>query len=144
MSQSFARAQVLGNVGGDPVYQVSSNGYAIAKFSIASTSRHKSGPNGTYVDHTSWHNAVVFDKLAELVRERVKKGDRLLIDGRLNVSSWDDKETAKKRFRTDIIVEDISLLSPRTDTSSGGAVAHSAAVPQTSDELGNDSIDDVF
>jgi single stranded DNA-binding protein len=81
--RQFAKAQIPGHAGGDPVFQVSSNGYAIAKFSVATNEQKKNTQTGEYTENTSWHNAVAFDKLAEVVRDRVYKGDRVLFEGRL-------------------------------------------------------------
>jgi single-strand DNA-binding protein len=67
MSKSFAKTQILGHAGGNPVFQISSNGYAVAKFSVATNEQRKNTQTGEYVEHTSWHNVVAFDKLAEVV-----------------------------------------------------------------------------
>jgi single-strand DNA-binding protein len=131
MSKSFAKAQILGHAGGDPVFQVSSNGYAVAKFSVATNEQRKNTQTGEYVEHASWHNVVAFDKLAEVVRDRVHKGDRVLFEGRLSTSNWEDKQSGQKRYRTDIIVTDISLLTPAPEPHSGATAAPAAANDST-------------
>ena len=127
MSKSFAKTQILGHAGGNPVFQISSNGYAVAKFSVATNEQRKNTQTGEYVEYTSWHNVVAFDKLAEVVRDHVHKGDRVLFDGRLTTSSWEDKQTGQKRYRTDIIVTDISLLTPAPEPHAGATAGPGAA-----------------
>ena len=77
-------------------------------------------PQGNWQDRTEWHNLVAFTRLAEIVRDYVKKGSKLYVEGKIQTRSWDDKETGAKRYRTEIIVNDISLLSGREEGGSGG------------------------
>jgi single-strand DNA-binding protein len=67
---------------------------------------------------------VAFKRTAEIVRDYVKKGSKLYIEGKIQTRSWDDKETGAKRYRTEIIVNDLSLLSGRED---GGAYNRSSS-----------------
>jgi single-strand DNA-binding protein len=90
----------------------------VASFGLATTERQKDG-SGNWTDKTEWHNLVAFTKLAEIVRDYVKKGSKLYIEGRLNTRSWEDKDTKKKVYRTEIIVNDLSLLSAREEGSGG-------------------------
>jgi single-strand DNA-binding protein len=94
---------------------------------VATNEQRKNTQTGEYVEYTSWHNVVAFDKLAEVVRDRVHKGDRVLFDGRLTTSSWEDKQTGQKRYRTDIIVTDISLLTPAPEPQAGARAVPGAA-----------------
>jgi single-strand DNA-binding protein len=82
----------------------------VANFSIATTDRIK-GQDGQFTDKTEWHNLVAFQRTAEIIRDYVKKGNKLYIEGRLQTSSWDDKTTGQKKYKTEIIVSDLSLLS---------------------------------
>ncbi len=59
-----------------------------------------------------WHNLVAYGRGAEILRDYVTKGSKLSIEGRLQTRSWDDKESGKKVYRTEIVVNEISLLSP--------------------------------
>jgi single-strand DNA-binding protein len=72
------------------------------------------------VDKTEWHNVVAYGRTAEIVRDYVKKGKELFIEGRLQTRSWDDKETGAKKSRTEIIVNEMTLLG-----GSGGGGARS-------------------
>jgi len=91
----------------------------VANFTLATSDRFQD-PQGNWQDRTEWHNLVAFKRLAEIVRDYVKKGSKLYIEGKIQTRSWDDKETGAKRYRTEIIVNDLSLLSGRDDGQSGG------------------------
>ena len=88
------------------------SGQPVANFSIATSERFKD-QQGNWQDRTEWHNMTAYGKLAEIVRDYVKKGSKLYAEGRLTTRSWDDKESGKKVYRTEIVVGDISLLSGR-------------------------------
>ena len=120
MAKSVNKVILLGNVGKDPEIKVLPSGQPVANFSIATSDRFKD-QQGHFQDRTEWHNITAYGKLAEIVRDYVKKGNKLYIEGRLTTRSWDDKETNKKVYRTEIVVADLSLLSGRgEDGGSGG------------------------
>jgi single-strand DNA-binding protein len=122
MAKSVNKVILLGNVGKDPEIRATAGGMTVANFSIATTDRIK-GQDGQFTDKTEWHNLVAFQRTAEIVRDYVKKGNKLYIEGRLQTSSWDDKTTGQKKYKTEIIVSDLSLLSGRGEgggESSGG------------------------
>jgi single-strand DNA-binding protein len=119
MAKSVNKVILLGNVGKDPEIRATAGGMTVANFSIATTDRIK-GADGQYTDKTEWHNLVAFQRTAEIVRDYVKKGNKLYIEGRLSTSSWDDKATGQKKYKTEIIVGDLSLLSGRGEGGEGG------------------------
>jgi single-strand DNA-binding protein len=90
----------------------------VANFSIATSERIK-GADGQWTDKTEWHSLVAFQRTAEIIRDYVKKGTKLYIEGRLQTSSWDDKTSGQKKYRTEIIVGDLSLLSGRGEGEGG-------------------------
>ena len=112
MAKSVNKVILLGNVGKDPEIRSTASGMIVANFSIATTDRIK-GQDGQFTDKTEWHNLVAFQRTAEIVRDYVKKGNKLYIEGRLQTSSWDDKTSGQKKYKTEIIVSDLSLLSGR-------------------------------
>jgi single-strand DNA-binding protein len=119
MAKSVNKVILLGNVGKDPEMRSTGGGTLVANFTLATSDRQKDG-QGNWQDRTEWHNLVAFTRLAEIVRDYVKKGSKLYVEGKIQTRSWDDKETGAKRYRTEIIVNDLSLLSGREDGSSGG------------------------
>ncbi len=122
MAKSVNKVILLGNVGKDPEIRSTGGGTMVANFGLATTDRTKDA-QGNWQDRTEWHNIVAYGRLAEIVRDYVKKGHKLFIEGRITTRNWDDKEHAgRKVYRTEIIVNDLSLLSGREEgaASSGG------------------------
>ena len=118
MAKSVNKVILLGNVGKDPEIRSTGGGTMVANFSLATSDRFQDA-QGNWQDRTEWHNLVAFKRLAEIVRDYVKKGSKLYIEGKIQTRSWDDKETGAKRYKTEILVNDLSLLSGRDDTAGG-------------------------
>lgn len=128
MAKSVNKVILIGNLGKDPEIKYTPSGTAVAKFSLATNERYKDKA-GEWQDRTEWHNIVAWQRLAEIVGEYVKKGSKVYIEGRLQTSSWDDKESGQKKYRTEVIANDLVLLSGRGegDEASGGSRAFSRA-----------------
>ena len=112
MAKSVNKVTLLGNLGKDPEVKFLPSGSAVANFSIATTDRHKDKA-GEWQDRTEWHNVVAYARTAEIIRDYVKKGNKIYVEGRLTTRSWDDKDTGKKVYRTEIVINDVTLLSGR-------------------------------
>ena len=110
---------LIGNLGKDPEVKYTPQGTAVAKFTLATNERYKDKA-GEWQDRTEWHNLKAFKRTAEIVRDYVKKGSKLYIEGKISTNSWDDKETGQKKYRTEILVNELVLLSGR-DEGSGGS-----------------------
>jgi single-strand DNA-binding protein len=125
--KSVNKVILIGNLGKDPEVKYTPGGMPIAKFTIATNERYKD-KDGQWQDRTEWHNVVAFQRLAEIVGEYLKKGSKAYIEGSLRTSSWDDKETGQKRYKTEIIANDLVLLSGRGEGGdSGGGRARAAS-----------------
>jgi single-strand DNA-binding protein len=112
MAKSINRVQLLGFVGKDVEIKSSNGGTTIANLDLATNDRYKD-QSGNWQDRTEWHHLVAFKKTAEIIRDYVKSGSKLHIDGKLQTRSWDDKDSGKKMYRTEIIVRDVILLSAK-------------------------------
>ena len=120
MAKGVNKVLLLGNVGKDPEIRASQGGMTIASFTLATADRQKD-QTGQWTDKTEWHNLVAFGRTAEIVRDYVKKGTQLFIEGKIQTRSWDDKESGQKKYRTEILVNDMSLLGGRGAEGGGGA-----------------------
>jgi single-strand DNA-binding protein len=119
MAKSVNKVILLGNVGKDPEIRSTGGGTMVATFGLATSERSKD-PQGNWQDRTEWHNIVAYARLAEIIRDYVKKGSKLFIEGRLQTRNWEDKEHAgRKVYRTEIVASDLSLLSARDDAGGG-------------------------
>jgi single-strand DNA-binding protein len=112
MAKSVNKVILVGNLGKDPEVKFLPNGQAVANFGVATSERFKD-KSGEWQDRTEWHNVTAYARTAEIVRDYVKKGQKIYIEGRLTTRSWDDKDTGKKVYRTEIVVNDLVLLSGR-------------------------------
>jgi single-strand DNA-binding protein len=112
MAKSVNKVILLGNIGKDPDIKVLPSGQPVANFGLATSERYKD-QQGNWQDRTEWHNLTAYGKLAEIVRDYVKKGNKIYAEGRLTTRSWDDKDSGKKVYRTEIVVAEITLLSGR-------------------------------
>lgn len=109
MAKSVNKVILVGNLGKDPEIKYTPSGIPVAKFSLATNERFKD-KQGEWQDRTEWHNIVAWQRLAEIVGEYVSKGSKLYIEGKLQTSSWEDKQSGEKKYRTEIVANDIVLL----------------------------------
>ncbi len=119
MPKSVNKVILLGNLGKDPEVKYTPQGTAVAKITVATNERFKD-KSGTWQDRTEWHNVVLWQRLAEIAGEYLKKGGKVYIEGRLQTRSWDDKQTNQKKYMTEIVANDLVLLSGRGDAGGGG------------------------
>jgi single-strand DNA-binding protein len=127
MARSVNKVILLGNVGKDPEIRATPSGTMVATFGLATSDRQKDA-QGNWQDRTEWHNLVAFSRTAEIVRDYVKKGAKLYIEGALRTSNWDDKQSGQKRYKTEIIVNELVLLTGREE-GAGGAGGYSRQAP---------------
>jgi single-strand DNA-binding protein len=113
--KSVNKVMLIGNLGKDPEVKYTPSGVPVAKFSLATSERYK-GKSGEWQDRTEWHNIIAWQRLAEIVGEYVKKGSKIYIEGRLQTSSWEDKQSGEKKYRTEIVASDLVLLSGGRDS----------------------------
>jgi single-strand DNA-binding protein len=130
MAKGVNKVFLLGNVGKDPEMRATAGGMTIANFTLATADRQKDA-QGNWQDRTEWHNLVAFQRTAEIVRDYVKKGTQLFIEGKIQSRSWDDKETGQKRYKTEILVNDLTLLGKPGGGEGGGSYAKSNTAPYT-------------
>lgn len=125
MAKGVNKVLLLGNVGKDPEIRASQGGMTIASFSLATADRQKD-QSGQWVDKTEWHNLVAFGRTAEIVRDYVKKGTQLFVEGKIQTRDWVDKESGQKKYRTEILINDMSLLGGRPGEGGGSYERQSA------------------
>jgi single-strand DNA-binding protein len=139
MARSINKAILVGNVGKDPEIKFLPSGSAVANFGLATSERFKD-KSGEFQERTEWHNIVAYQRTAEIIRDYVKKGSKLYIEGRIQTRSWDD-QSGKKQYRTEIVVNDLVLLSGRGEGgesggySRGGSNSYDQRQPAQSDDL---------
>jgi single-strand DNA-binding protein len=80
---------------------------------------------------------VAWQRLAEIVGEYVKKGSKIYIEGRIQTSSWEDKQSGEKKYRTEIVANDLVLLSGRGEGDGEGRSSRGPSAPASSDQRGH-------
>jgi single-strand DNA-binding protein len=126
MAKSVNKVILVGHLGKDPEVKYTPSGTPVAKFSLATNERYKD-KEGNWQDRTEWHNIVAWQRTAEIVGEYCKKGSQVYLEGRLRTDSWDDKQTGQKKYRTEIVVNDLVLLGGRSEGEGGSAGRSRAA-----------------
>lgn len=142
---SVNKVIVIGNTGKDPEVRYTPSGAAICNLTLATSRKWKNKESGDMQEETEWHRVVLYDRLAEVAGEYVKKGKPVYIEGRLKTRKWQDKE-GKDNYTTEIVAESLQLLGGREDASSKPATpaARPAAAPKTPAKTGGgfDDMDD--
>ena len=118
MAKSVNKVILVGNVGQDPEVKYTAGGVPVAKLSLATNERFKD-KNDAWQDRTEWHSVVAWQRLAEIVGEYVRKGSKLYVEGKLQTSTWEDKQSGERKYRTEIVAWDIVLLGSRDNGPEG-------------------------
>ena len=119
MSRSLNKVMLIGNVGSDPEIRTTGGGTKVAKFSLA-TNRTWNDKNGQKQEKTEWHRLTAWDRMADLIEQYVKKGDRLYVEGSLEYSQTEDDKGGKPRYWTDIVLREMVMLGGAQGGGSGG------------------------
>lgn len=115
------KAILIGNVGRDPNVRYFEGGRAVAQVTLATTERGYTLQNGTVVpDRTEWHNLVFRNGMAQTVEKYVHKGDKLYVEGKIFTRSYDD-QSGIKRYVTEIYVDEMEMLTPKSNQSAPAA-----------------------
>jgi single-strand DNA-binding protein len=119
MGKSVNKVILLGHAGKDPEVHILRSG-TLVNLSLATSEGYKDN-RGEWQERTEWHNLVGYQRIAEILRDYVRKGSRILVEGELRTRSWEDRESGQRKFRTEVLVHEVSLLShgPATNGANG-------------------------
>lgn len=123
MAKGFNKVILMGNLTRDVEIRTTPNGQSVANFSLA-VSRSWRGQDGQTQEQTSFINCVAWGKPGEVIAQYVKKGSPLLVSGRLDQRSYDDKD-GNKRTAVEVIVEDFNFVSGGARDENAGATSSS-------------------
>ncbi|MEK7811353.1 MAG: single-stranded DNA-binding protein [Pseudomonadota bacterium] len=113
---SVNKVILVGRLGKDPETRYMTSGEAVTNVTLA-TSENWKDKAGEKQEKTEWHNLVFYRRLAEVAGEYLKKGSQVYVEGKIQTRKWQDKETGKDRYTTEIIVNEMQMLGSK----SGGA-----------------------
>ncbi|UCC43979.1 MAG: single-stranded DNA-binding protein [Candidatus Zixiibacteriota bacterium] len=121
---SVNKVILIGRLGKDPELKYTPGGRAVCNFSMA-TSERWTGQDGQKNESTTWHNIVAWGKQAEIMKEYLRKGREVYVEGRIDNRSYDDKE-GNKRYISEVVVQQFRFIGSRE---SGEAAPNSAGPP---------------
>jgi len=127
MARGINKVILIGNLGQDPEVRYMPSGSAVLNISLATSESWRDKQSGEQQDRTEWHKLVFYAKLAEIVGQYLKKGAKIYVEGRLQTSKWQDKNSGADRYSTEIIVSDMQMLDGRGE---GGNMSSAAPRPQ--------------
>lgn len=118
---SVNKVILVGNLGADPEMRYMPSGDPIANLRVATTDSYKDKASGEKKETTEWHRVVMFNRLAEIAGQYLKKGSQVYLEGRLQTRKWTDKE-GQERYSTEVVCNEMKMLGKREG---GGAPSNS-------------------
>lgn len=129
MAMSLNRVQLIGNLTRDPELRQVPGGQTVASFSIA-TNFSWTDSSGQKQDKPEFHNIVAWRKLAEIVGQYLRKGSKVFVEGRMQTREWEG-EDGVKRYRTEIVADNMIMLDRKGEMSGGGAPSYSGGISKS-------------
>lgn len=136
--RGFSKAIIAGNLTRDPELRTTPNGANVCSFSVAVNRVYKDS-NGDQKEDVSYIDCSAWGRLAEVIKQYAKKGTSVLVSGRLDQRSWEDKTTGQKRSRVEIVVEDFNFTGAPRDGGSNNTNNFSATNAADTATLADDT-----
>lgn len=114
MSRGINRVIIIGNLGTDPEVRYLPAGGAVANLTIATSESWTDKTTNEKKEATEWHRVVIYQRLAEIAGEYLRKGSKVYIEGRLRTRKWQDQQGVE-RYTTEIIANELQMLDGRGD-----------------------------
>lgn len=121
MARGVNKVILIGNLGTDPEVRYMPNGNAVANITIATSESWKDRQTGEQQERTEWHRVVLYNRLAEIAGEYLRKGSKVYLEGSLRTRKWQDK-TGQERYTTEIHCTELQMLDAK-----GPGTAHEAS-----------------
>lgn len=100
---------IIGNLGGDPEVRFMPNGTAVANFTVATSEAWKDKQTGEQKEKTEWHRIVIYQRLAEIAGEYLRKGAKVYLEGKLHTRKWQNQQ-GQDQYTTEVIVNNMQML----------------------------------
>ncbi len=124
--RSINKVIIIGNLTRDPVLKMTQSNQPVATFGVATNRQWMTRDNQKH-NSAEFHEVVAWAKLAEICDQYIRKGNLVYIEGYLKTRSWEGTEAEGKRYRTEIVVQDIIMLEKRKQDGDGGMMAEDHA-----------------
>ena len=119
MARGVNKVIIVGNLGQDPETRYMPSGSAVTNFTVATNESWKDKQTGEQKDRTEWHRVAMFNRLAEIAAEYLRKGSQVYIEGKLRTRKWQGQD-GNDRYTTEIIADEMQMLGGRGDGGGGG------------------------
>ena len=140
--RGFSKAIITGNLTRDPELRSTTSGNSVCSFSVA-VNRTYRGPGGENKEDVSYIDCSAWGKLGEMIAQYAKKGSGVLVSGRLNQRSWEDK-AGNKRSNVEIVVEDFNFTGSAPNRDGGSSSSYSSSSSSSmSDDISSDMPTDI-
>ena len=123
------RVLLIGNLTRDPEVRYTPKGTAVAEIGLA-VNRIYSGEDGEKKEETTFVDVTLWARQAEIAGQYLRKGRPVFIEGRLQLDTWDDKQTGQKRSRLRVVAENLQLLGSRQDSEGSSSFSSSSPAPR--------------
>ena len=111
---------IIGNLTRNPELRYTSTGTSVVSFGVATNREYVPSNSNETVEATEFHNVVAWSKLAELCDKLLGKGDKVYIEGRLQTRDWQDEQSGKRLYRTEIVASEMILLTGKRSSGNDG------------------------
>ena len=147
MARGINKVILVGTLGADPDTRYTPSNAAVTNLSIATNESWKDKQSGEQIEKTEWHRVVMFNRLAEIASEYLRKGSQVYIEGKIQTRKWEDKE-GKDRWTTEIVANELQMLGARSSGGNSGAEsrgepATKSSSPASSPDSSDDFDDDI-
>lgn len=119
MARGINKVILIGNLGQDPEVRYMPQGGAVANLNIATSESWKDKATGEMKEQTEWHRVVIYQRLAEIAGEYLRKGSKVYIEGKLKTRKWQDQQGVE-RYTTEIVANELQMLDGRGEGQGGG------------------------
>ncbi len=113
MARGVNKVILIGNLGRDPEMRYTPSGVAVANITVATSESWKDKQSGEMQERTEWHRVVMYQRLAEIVGEYLRKGSKVYVEGRLQTRKWQDKTSGQDRYSTEIVADSMQMLDSK-------------------------------
>lgn len=142
MAKGFNKVILMGNLTRDPETRNTPNGQSVTNFSLA-VNRTWKGADGQQNEDVSYIDCVAWGKPGEIIAQYLGKGRAVLVSGRLDQRSWDDKESGQKRSKIEVVVEDFNFVGDGAGAGNGGGASSQGPTQSSTNNSASNTTPDV-
>ena len=135
MARGINKVIIVGNLGQDPETRYMPSGAAVTNFTLATNESWKDKQTGEQRDRTEWHRVAMFNRLAEIAAEYLRKGSQVYIEGKLRTRKWQGQD-GNDRYTTEIIADEMQMLGGRGGGGGGAYGGGQGGSPQDGGQSG--------